>query len=111
MMSPQAETATVAWDMVACNDSIPLLVTVYALADLNDFSGNLMAEHQRGLLDAIPFHDIAATDTAGFYTHQEFTRAYLRRWDILYPDVVVVVIPGYTHELKVFLGKAQLTRV
>jgi hypothetical protein len=83
--------------MVGCNNPIPFFVTVNPLADFSDFSGNLMAKHQRGLLNPIPFHHIAAANATGFYAHQEFTRAYLGRWDLLYPDVVVLVIHGHTH--------------
>jgi hypothetical protein len=83
--------------MVGCNNPIPLLVMVNATADFSNFSGNLVAKYQGGLLHPIPFHHIAAADAAGFYAHQEFARAYLGSWDVFYADVLVVVIYGHTH--------------
>jgi hypothetical protein len=97
MVTPEAESASVAGNMVGRDNPIPLVVSIDPLANLNDLSSNLMAKDQRGLLDPIPFHDIAATDAAGLYAYQHFARAYCGSGNLLHPDVLVIVVHGNAH--------------
>jgi hypothetical protein len=56
-----------------------------------------MAQDQGGFVDAVPFHDIAAANTAGFNPYQDLSRTDFRTWHFFDPDIPVVIVQGYTH--------------
>jgi hypothetical protein len=64
-----------------------------------DPAGNFMAQDQRRTLDAIPLHDITATDGTGEDLHQKFTRADPGNLHFLKPHIPVIVIHSHTHKL------------
>src|SRR4030043_1010349 len=71
----QAVVTGIAGDMVGNKDPISDLILIHPFSNFNTLSCNLMAKHPGRFLNPIPFHDIAATDTAGQNLNQQFTRA------------------------------------
>jgi hypothetical protein len=96
-MAAEAKTACVAGNVVGCRDPVSLRVAINSGTYFDHFSGNLVAKDQRGFFDPIPFHYIAAADTARLYPNQEFTLAYPGDGYLLYPDVLVIVVHSHAH--------------
>src|ERR1044071_5994542 len=59
--------------------------------------GDLMAEHERRLLDSVPFHQVAAADPARTRTNQQLPRADLGHWKLLQTHVAVIVVHSNAH--------------
>src|SRR5215475_3814687 len=66
---------------------------------LYDFSRNFVTQNQWGLLDAVPFHQIAAANPAGADPQQQFAARDLRNRHLFQADVPVVVIHRDPHAL------------
>ena len=54
---------------MGCSNTIPFFELRHTLPHIDNDTGDLMAEHQGRLGDTIPFHDIAATYSAGLNPH------------------------------------------
>ena len=87
----------VAGDMMGCGDVVALFITLHPISHSHNLAGDLMAQHQRCLVDAIPFHHIAAADAAGMHLYQQLAGADLGRGHLLQPHIIVVVVHCYAH--------------
>ena len=97
VMLMQTVTAGVAGDMMGDKNPLTNVITLYALSDLNNLSCDLMTEHQRGLFNAVPFHDVAAADATGLDLDQELAGADVRLRYLFKAHVMVVVVHCYAH--------------
>jgi hypothetical protein len=98
MMACQAVAARVARHMMGCDDPIPHLEILHPFTSLHNFTGYLMAQYEWSSFCPVPFHYIAATDTAGLHSHDHFAWTAYRSRHFLYTNVAVVVIHGHAHE-------------
>ena len=57
----------------------------------------LVTQNQRGFLDPVPFHDVAAADAAGIYLYQHIAVAHLGYGHLLHPDIAIVVVHPDLH--------------
>jgi len=67
VMAAQAVAARIAGDMMGDEDPIAHSVTLHTLPDLNDLTRGLVAQHPRGIFDAVPFERITATNTTCYH--------------------------------------------
>jgi len=68
-------------------------------ADFDYLPGDLMAEHERCLLDSVPLHQVAAADPARTRTNQQLPRADLGHWHFLKPHVAIIIINRHLHKV------------
>jgi hypothetical protein len=89
--------AVAARHMVRREDSVTDAEISDTVADLDDLSGNLVAQDQGRFLDPIPFHQVTAADPARPNTHQQLTDANF--WDehLFKPHVLIIVVHGHPH--------------
>jgi hypothetical protein len=73
------------------------IIFIDRLPDPNNLSADLMPRHQRCPGQAVPFHDIAATNAAGHHLDQHLIRTGRRCWDFFDPDVLIIVPFGDFH--------------
>jgi hypothetical protein len=72
-------------------------VSGHPFPDLDDLSGHFMPQDQGGLVDTVPFQDIAAADAAGLDADEDLIRSDLGLGHLFQADVPIVVIHGYAH--------------
>jgi hypothetical protein len=75
MMASQTIAAGIAGNVMGRDDPIPDAKIFHVGSGLNDFTGHFMAQYKRGSFDPVPFHDIAAADTARFHPHDQLSWA------------------------------------
>jgi hypothetical protein len=90
-MPSQAVMTRVAWDMMCRRYSVTLFVALHSIAHSRNLAAYFMTQYQRGPVQAVPLHHIAAADAAGLYTHQKLTGTDLRGRPFLYPHISVAV--------------------
>ena len=83
--------------MVGERHPLARLEPAYILAHLDDFAGDLVAQHLRASPTAVPLHDVAAADARCLDADQQLPRADLGKRQLLQPDVVIVVVHGHAH--------------
>jgi hypothetical protein len=99
MKTVQTVLAGITGNMVRHKDLITPFVTIHPLTNLNNLSCYLMTQHPGSLLDPIPFHDIAPTDTTGQHLDQQFAWPDLWGWNFLQPHILIVIIHGDAHRV------------
>jgi hypothetical protein len=92
-----AVAARVARNVVRGDDAIAGQESREPRSDLGDLTGDLVAEHQRGLRASIPFHDVRAADSGRHDADDELAVARARHGALLEPDVVVRVVDRSSH--------------
>jgi len=97
MTALEAVPAGVAGYMVGDEDPVALAVGSDPGADRDDGPGYFVSQHQGGLPDPVPLHDVAAADPAGHYLDQHLTGADGRNGQLLDPDIIVAIIHGDAH--------------
>src|SRR3972149_2804651 len=98
-MPGPAIAACAAGHMVRGKNSVADAEILDAIAHFDNFPGDLMAQHQRRLLDAVPFHQVAAADAACANTHEQLTGTDPGNWEFLKAKVPVVVVHRDAHPL------------
>ena len=93
----EAVAAGVAGNMVSDHQSVALPELRHPRSHLRHRSGDLVPQHHRRALDAIPLHNVAAADAAGLNPEQQLAGANFRYRHFLDANVVVVVIHRYAH--------------
>src|SRR3989304_9650545 len=98
-MPGQAIAACAAGHRVRGENPVADVKILDALAHFDNFPGDLVAQHQRRLLDAVPFHQVAAADAARAYAHEQLTGADPGNWEFLKAKVPVIVVHRDAHKL------------
>ena len=93
----EAVAAGVAGYVVGHHQPVAFAELGHVPSYLSHCTGHLVAQHHRGALDAIPLHDVAAADAAGFNLEQQLAGADFGHRHLLDANVVVVVIHRYAH--------------
>ena len=73
------------------NDAVAFGKTGNTVSGLDDRARDLVAEHEWGSWQAIPFEEVAAANAAGVHLQQEFALPYRRKRASLESQVAVVV--------------------
>ena len=96
-MPGQAVAALAAGNVVRGKNPIADFKIFDAGADLRDFPGNFMTQNERGFLDPIPFHQVAAADAAGARLDKKFAWTDFRHRNFFQAHVPVVVVHRDAH--------------
>jgi len=99
LVSRQTVTAFPAGHMVRSKNPIAGFKVFDPFPNFSHFTGNLVTQNQRRLLDPVPFHKIAAADAARAYANQQLTRVDLRNRQLFEPHVPIVVVHRHAHSL------------
>ena len=75
----------------------PGLNRLDTLARPDYLARDLVTENERGLREAVPFHEVAPAYAARMDTHEYLAGTYFGNGHFLEPDIPVVVIHRYTH--------------
>ncbi len=97
MLAALAVFAAAAGNVVGGGHPVTRLELGHPFANLDDVAGDLVPQHQRRFLDAVPLHHVGAADAAGDDLDQHLARPDLGDRLLLQAYVVVVVIHGYAH--------------
>src|SRR3989338_5122887 len=97
MMAGNAIAAAATRDMVGNEDPLPGSKALYALSHARDLARDLMPQDKRGLLHAVPFHEIAAADAAGLDAHEQLAGADRGHRHLLQAHVAVVIVHRHSH--------------
>jgi len=88
----KAVVAGIARHMVRYRHPLPCLEACNARACLDYRACYLMAEHDRGLLNPVPLHYVAAADAARFNLDERLARPDGWPWPILDPDIFIIIV-------------------
>jgi hypothetical protein len=66
--------------MMRSNYPIASFKVIYTCSHFNDLTCCFVAENYRNTIPAIPFHQIASTNTAGMDFYEAFSFIYLGDW-------------------------------
>jgi hypothetical protein len=97
LVAGTAITTLAARNVMRNEDPVTDMKPGHTRPDFDHFTGDFVAQYERGFLDTVPLHEIAAAYAAGVNPHQQFFKTDFGNGHFGKAHVSIVMIHSYAH--------------
>jgi hypothetical protein len=103
MVTGKAVVAGIAGNVMIDGYTITLFVSSHRITNGGDDACYLVAQYQRSLINPVPLHHVAATDSTCLDPNKKLVGPYHGHLPRLHTHIPIVVIDSYTHTIVLAL--------